>query len=85
MVAADDGRLWQLQQAEPRVARAGLGDVLAGYAAGLGARELACGGGGDGAILALAALAHATAGQHCGQLGDTSPGAVAEALAQGSA
>lgn len=57
VVASPDGRRWQLLEANPRVARAGLGDVLAGYATGRGA---ICGG--DGSILAMAALEHAQAG-----------------------
>ncbi len=88
VVASPDGRRWQLGQAGAAVARAGLGDVLAGYAAGMGAYALACGGGESGsesALLAAAALDHATAGQEvCGKPGPagTTPGAVAEALAR---
>jgi len=62
VVAAADGRRWQLAQANPAAARTGLGDVLAGYAGGLGARGLAAGTGADAALLALAALSHACAG-----------------------
>ena len=72
VVAAADGRRWQLMEACGAAARAGLGDGLAGYAAGLGARvvaEWASGGGDSGAVagvdarwLALAALDHAQAG-----------------------
>jgi NAD(P)H-hydrate epimerase len=57
VVAAADGRRWQLLAAAPQAARAGLGDVLAGYAAGRGAAALACRrnqqerAGGDGAAL----------------------------------
>jgi len=57
VVSSPDGRCWQLLQANAQAARAGLGDVLAGYAAGRGAME-----GADGAILAAAALDHALAG-----------------------
>jgi NAD(P)H-hydrate epimerase len=60
VVAAPDGRRWQVARASAAVARAGLGDVLAGYAAGLGARL-----GPDGAVLAAAVLAHAEAGCAC--------------------
>ena len=63
VVAAADGRRWQLRQSCPAAARAGLGDVLAGYAAGLGARSLAATTGADAGLLALAALSHASAGQ----------------------
>ncbi len=45
VVAAPDGRLWQVAQAAPESARAGLGDTLAGYAAGRGAMALAALGG----------------------------------------
>lgn len=61
VVAAPNGRRWQLLRSCPHAARAGLGDVLAGYAAGLAARAEACRSS-DGAILALAALDHALAG-----------------------
>ncbi|MEB3316899.1 MAG: NAD(P)H-hydrate epimerase [Cyanobacteriota bacterium] len=72
VIAAADGRRWQLLEACGAAARAGLGDGLAGYAAGLGARMLASlaseGRGGaqvhapDASWLALAALDHAEAG-----------------------
>ena len=75
IVATADGRRWQLLQANPRAARAGLGDVLAGYAAGQGAQA-----GSDGQILAAAALDHALAGcQH----NQPSPPDVAKILAAG--
>lgn len=45
LVAAPDGRLWQVSQAAPESARAGLGDTLAGYAAGRAAMALAALGG----------------------------------------
>jgi NAD(P)H-hydrate epimerase len=83
VVAAADGRRWQLAQASPAAARTGLGDVLAGYAGGLAARSLAASGGADANLLALAALAHACAGLRAAdQRGDggASPSAVAEML-----
>jgi len=78
VIAAGDGRRWQLREACSAAARAGLGDVLAGYAGGLAAR-----GGGDAALLATSALAHAHAGlvaarQH--GLGGADPMAVAHGL-----
>jgi NAD(P)H-hydrate epimerase len=77
-IAAADGRRWQLAKACSAAARAGLGDVLAGYAAGLGAR-----GGSDAALLATGALAHAQAGlqaaRHRGS-GGADPMNVAHAL-----
>jgi len=57
VVAAADGRRWQMLAAAPQAARAGLGDVLAGYAAGRGAAALRHSrhqperAGGDGAAL----------------------------------
>lgn len=80
VVAAPDGHRWQLMRAEPRAARAGLGDVLAGYAAGLGARGLASTGQIDPCLLALAAAAHAEAGRAAARNGDSSPMAVAQQL-----
>ena len=62
VVAAPDGRCWQLRQAASAVARAGLGDVLAGYAGGLGALALAAGWPADAQLLTAAALAHAGTG-----------------------
>jgi NAD(P)H-hydrate epimerase len=89
IVATPDGRRWQLREAAPVAARAGLGDVLAGYAAGRGAMAMAAasGGGGslDGALLAAAALDHAEAGLRAWAThgaGGTTPLAVASALGQ---
>jgi NAD(P)H-hydrate epimerase len=69
VVAAPDGRCWQLRQAASAVARAGLGDVLAGYAGGLGALALAEGWPADAQLLAAAALAHASTGLRLQQNG----------------
>lgn len=81
VVAAPDGRRWQLVGAEPRAARAGLGDVLAGYAAGLGARGLVARAGTvEPSLLALAVLAHAEAAGQAAREGDHSPVAVAQQL-----
>ena len=83
VVAAADGRRWQLGSAEPSAARAGLGDVLAGYCAGRAARALAAGGSADASLLAAAALEHALAGQRATEAagaGGATPMAVAEAL-----
>jgi NAD(P)H-hydrate epimerase len=78
VIAAADGRRWQLAKACSAAARAGLGDVLAGYAAGLGAR-----GGSDASLLATSALAHAQAGRHAERQrghGGASPIAIAQQL-----
>jgi NAD(P)H-hydrate epimerase len=83
VVAAADGRRWQLSQACPAAARTGLGDVLAGYAGGLAARGLAAGGNADANLLALAALAHGCAGSRAAEqhgTGGATPTAVAEML-----
>ncbi len=83
VIAAADGRRWQLMTACSSVARAGLGDVLAGYAAGLGARALSCGAL-DAQVLASAALDHALAGCRVGHrpgANGTEPLAVARILA----
>ena len=86
VIAAPDGRRWQVLQAAAPAARTGLGDVLAGYAAGGGAMAMACGAGADGCWLAAAALAHANAGLALQQQGITpSPERVAEALQRATA
>jgi NAD(P)H-hydrate epimerase len=80
VVASPDGRRWQLLEAEVHAARAGLGDVLAGYAAGCAARAAT----GEAVLLAAAALDHAAAGLRAvanGGLGGGTPMAVATALA----
>lgn len=82
VIAAPDGRLWQLLEAAPTSARAGLGDVLAGYVSAQGAMALASGAHGDAAWLAAAACAHATAGACAARCGSSSPAAVAQQLAQ---
>lgn len=84
VLAGPDGCCWQLRQTSPWAARAGLGDVLAGYAAGLGALGLASGEGAGADLLATAALAHASSGLHLARAGQgcASPGAVAAALAR---
>ena len=62
VIAAPDGRRWQVMRSAPAAARTGLGDVLAGFAAGRGAMALASGDRADACWLAAAALAHANAG-----------------------
>jgi len=87
VIASPDGRLWQLLASAPDSARAGLGDVLAGYAAGRGALALAgaVDGQADAAWLAAASLDHALAGlaavTQAGP-GGASPPRVAQALAE---
>jgi hydroxyethylthiazole kinase-like uncharacterized protein yjeF len=62
VLASPDGRRWQVLQSASEVARTGLGDVLAGYAAGRGAMAAASDGAALAEHLAAAALAHASAG-----------------------
>ena len=62
VVAAPDGRTWQLLASSPAAARAGLGDVLAGYAAGRAALVGSALTSIDAVHLAVAALDHALAG-----------------------
>jgi NAD(P)H-hydrate epimerase len=86
VVAAADGRRWQVVKACPEVARAGLGDVLAGYAAGLGAQGWASQSL-DASLLAVAGLDHAQAGCRCVALqgpGGATPLAIAASLATGA-
>ncbi len=84
VVAGPHGERWQMTDTAGAAARAGLGDVLAGYAAGLGALAAAAdeSAAGNPAVLALAALAHGTAGlQRAGRgTGAASPSAVAREL-----
>jgi NAD(P)H-hydrate epimerase len=95
VIAAADGRRWQLIETCPDAARAGLGDVLAGYAAGRGAMAVAAGRAEersaawnlDGALLAAAALSHGLAGGLARRRrgpGGATPMAVAAALASQS-
>ncbi|UPM49946.1 NAD(P)H-hydrate dehydratase [Synechococcus sp. A10-1-5-1] len=84
VIADPTGERWQLSSACSHAARAGLGDVLAGYAGGLGALALASGATAGGSLLALAALAHAAAGQRASEqhgIGGATPSRIAEILA----
>jgi NAD(P)H-hydrate epimerase len=63
VVAAPDGSTWQLLAASPAAARAGLGDVLAGYAAGRGALVRSSQASLEATHLAVAVLDHALAGR----------------------
>ena len=65
LVASPAGPLLQLCQTASWGARAGLGDVLAGFAAGWGALTLAAGKQCDSSVLAAAALLHAEAVRSC--------------------
>ena len=80
-VAAADGRCWQLLEGVPTAARAGLGDVLAGFAAGRGAMAVAAGRLDHGQLV-RAALDHVHAARQLVEGGWTHPSApmVAERL-----
>ena len=80
-VAAADGRCWQLLEGVPTAARAGLGDVLAGFAAGRGAMAAAAGHL-DAGQLVRAALDHVHAARQLVKEGwrHPSPPMVAERL-----
>ena len=83
VIAGADGGRWQLRHASSAAARAGLGDVLAGYAGGLAARQRAATGNNEAALLATCALAHANAGRDALQQrgpGGSDPMAVAQLL-----
>ena len=82
-VAAADGRCWQLLEGVPTAARAGLGDVLAGFAAGRGAMAAAAGHLDDGQLV-RAALDHVHAARQLVEEGwrHPSPPMVAERLRQ---
>jgi len=82
-VAAADGRCWQLLEGVPTAARAGLGDVLAGFAAGRGAMAVATGDLDHGQLV-RAALDHLHAARQLVEGGwrQPSPPMVAEHLRQ---
>jgi NAD(P)H-hydrate epimerase len=61
LIADPNGVVHQLVDTSVQVARTGLGDLLAGFAVGWGARCLACGDESQGTALAAAALLHAEA------------------------
>ena len=61
LIADPKGAVHQLVDTSVQVARTGLGDLLAGFAVGWGARCLACGEEPGGTTLAAAALLHAEA------------------------
>ena len=65
VISSPDGRVWQISNSSPFVARAGWGDVLAGYASGFGAISLASSDGFDHSGLVTAAFMHAEAGRKC--------------------
>ncbi|MCY4359818.1 MAG: bifunctional ADP-dependent NAD(P)H-hydrate dehydratase/NAD(P)H-hydrate epimerase, partial [Cyanobacteria bacterium MAG APA_bin_95] len=77
------GRCWQLLEGVPTAARAGLGDVLAGFAAGRGAMAVATGDLDHGQLV-RAALDHLHAARQLVEGGwrQPSPPMVAEHLRQ---
>ncbi len=65
VISDPEGKTWQIGQANSSVARAGLGDVLAGFVSGMGAFGLASNKRLDTDLLAASALIHAYAGAAC--------------------
>ncbi len=65
VISDPSGQSWQIGQANSSVARTGLGDVLAGFVAGMGAMGLASNKKLDTNLLAASALIHAYAGAFC--------------------
>ena len=65
VVAEPDGQIWQLSQTAPWVARAGWGDVLAGFVSGVGALGLASSSGFHHNLLAAGTLMHSAAAFKC--------------------
>ena len=79
VIADPNGALTQIVETSVQGARTGLGDLLAGFAVGWGARIVACEQKPDGNALTAAALVHAQASITC-ETG-TSAGLIAERLA----
>ena len=67
VISDPSGATWQLGETAPWVARAGLGDLLAGFAAGLGSIGLAASQKCEGQMLAMAAFVHAEAARRSSQ------------------
>ena len=65
VIAEPNGGIWQLLDNAPWVARAGWGDLLAGFSAGVGALGLASSAGFDHNLLAVAALIHSRSAFKC--------------------
>tara|TARA_Y100001968_G_scaffold326123_1_gene368601 strand:+ start:4462 stop:6033 length:1572 start_codon:yes stop_codon:yes gene_type:complete len=65
VIATPAGEVWQITETAPWVARTGLGDVLAGFVAGVGAMGMTSKNEIHGSLLAACALMHAEAGKHC--------------------
>ncbi len=67
VISDPEGKTWQISQVASCVARIGLGDVLAGFVAGMGALGLASNKRLDTDLLAASALMHAYAGAFCSE------------------
>ncbi len=79
VIADPFGKAWQLGETASWTARGGLGDVLAGFATGLGALDLAAQNNASALQLAAAALFHAEAGLKVRS--GSNAGSIAEKLA----
>lgn len=78
VIADPNGKIWQFIDTAPWVARSGLGDLLAGFVAGVGAIAMASRKGDLSEFLAISAFVHAQAARHCKKGG--SPSDIAESL-----
>ena len=65
VISAPDGNTWQLERSSQFAARAGWGDVLAGFASGIGAISCASSSVFDHHFLAIAALMHSESALRC--------------------
>ncbi len=65
VIASPRGEVWQLADTSSSSARIGLGDVLAGFAAGIGALSVSVGKGNESHFLAASALLHSHAAKNC--------------------
>lgn len=79
VIADPSGTSWQVSESSQWVARAGLGDVLAGFVSGLGAMEFSISSNASTELLAGAALMHAQAA--CGCKEGTSASLISDFLA----
>ena len=78
VIADRYGRAWQLGDTDPWVARAGLGDLLAGFVAGVGAVSMASETGLSTDFLAISAFMHAEAARRCKK--GSSPSSIVDLL-----
>ncbi len=78
VISERNGRTWQLVDTDPCAARAGLGDLLAGFVAGVGALSIVSEGRVSCEFLAASAFVHAEAARKCKK--GSSPSLIFESL-----